>query len=74
MSDIEIRLIGIVLLALALFGLYLLRDKPEAAVRMSHCTSCGRNQPSDPSSKYFSANPDREFDSDWDGCVRGMGT
>jgi hypothetical protein len=42
--------------------------------RMSRCSSCGRTQPSDPTSKYFVAAPDKEFDSDWCGCERGSGT
>lgn len=51
-----------------------LRELPvvrAVAKRQSLCSSCGRTQPSDPTSKYFLAQPHRGFDYDWDGCERG---
>lgn len=47
------------------------KDQPQ---RMSRCSSCGRTQPSDPTSKYFIAWPKAQYDSDWCGCERGSGT
>ena len=44
------------------------------ATRMSTCALCGETKVADPTSSYFTARPDRETDSDWDGCVQGMGT
>ena len=49
-------------------------DEEPEPVRMSRCSSCGRTKPSDINSNYFSAHPDKPEDSDWDGCVQGMGT
>ena len=45
-----------------------------AEPRLSRCSSCGSTFPSNPSSSYFSARPERDTDSDWDGCNQGMGT
>lgn len=48
--------------------------KLNAGLRMSKCSMCGGTQPSDSTSHYFHAEPEQEFDSDWDGCERGAGT
>jgi hypothetical protein len=42
-------------------------------IRESRCGSCGRSMESDPTSKYFIAFPEKTFDSDWCGCVKGSG-
>ena len=47
--------------------------KEENPGRQSRCALCGRTQPSDPTSRYFQANPEGPYDFDWDGCSEGMG-
>jgi hypothetical protein len=42
--------------------------------RRSKCASCGSTKVSNPTSRYFEARPNQEFDSDWDGCEQGSGS
>lgn len=44
------------------------------APRQSKCTSCGRFMTRRPESDCFIAQPDLDYDFDWDGCVEGAGT
>lgn len=43
-------------------------NKPDLSGRMSRCSSCGKVVPSKDTLPFFKYQPDKEYDSHYDGC------